>query len=78
MENLVTKEYIEESRIDISNRGEEDNHCMILYKTKGQFNERKSVHAIYKNIDVFEKKVNKDIDEIDPDFGISVQLWFFD
>jgi hypothetical protein len=72
------KEYIVLAREEIKNAGEESNHCMILYKTRGQFNEILIVHAVYKNIDEFELKAKKDMSEIDSKYGINAQVWYYD
>ncbi len=74
----MNDKFIQDCRESIKKENQEDNHCIILYKCKGMWNERKHVHKVYKNIDEYASKSMKDLQEIDFDFGISPQLWFFD
>lgn len=71
-------EFINDCRKDISENSMENDHCVIIYKCKGMHNERKYVHRIYKNLDIFVTKGLSDMNELDVSWGIVPQLWFYD
>lgn len=70
--------FVKDCRKDISENKMENDHCIILYKAKGVFNEQKFVHKVYKNIDEFESRGLDDMYKIDFSFGIVPQLWYYD
>ncbi len=72
------EEFIELAKKEIAEQNEQDNHCIIMYKLSGRFNEFKYVHKVYKNIDEYAIKGEKDADEIDEMYGVNVQVWYFD
>jgi hypothetical protein len=77
-EKEIHEQFIADCKRDIEENSEQDNHCIILYKCRGFFNERKSVYKVYKNLDEYIKKGWNDIESIDLSYGVSPQLWFFD
>ena len=69
------KNFIEETKKYIIENNLGDNYCVIVYTSiSGNLN----VKLIYKTIEDFETKVEKDISGVDGMFGIDFQLWIFD
>lgn len=52
-----------------------DNYCIIVYTINRGCND---VRLIYKTINDFENKVEKDLEDVDEMFGILFELWAFD
>lgn len=77
---MSIKEFIEEARVDIQTENQQDNYCIILYSVHGSgiANESLRVRCVYKSLEDFEKRVEAEIEKIDPMFGIRFHLWFFD
>ena len=67
--------FISDCKKQIRDNKQEDNYCIILYKTREY---SKNVHKIYKNLDDYEKCGLDDINNLEPRFGVTLQLWFFD
>lgn len=64
------------------NNFKEENCCIIVYKVFNSaiINNRsvKEVYKIYKSLKDFTDKVCEDIQHIDPEYGVSFQIWSFD
>ncbi len=65
--------FIEKSKEDIKNRKD---YCILVYSTLSTLN--KDLKLVYKNINDFENKIEKDIKSINVIFGVEFQVRFFD
>jgi hypothetical protein len=86
-DEIHIEEFISASRKEIAERlGHEakdgDNeYCVLVYRTKPAMFGRplfKDLEKVYSNLAVFERKVLKDIEDIDASFGIQFQCWIYD
>ena len=78
--DAITAEFINETRDDIAN-GDlvKGNYCVILFTSRGiGIDTTFKVRCVYKDIDEFEAKVEKEIEGIDTMFGIDFETWIFD
>lgn len=72
--NEKIKTFIDILKKDIS--GHEDNYCIVVFAR--DFYTSKFVAFIYKSLDDFKEKVEKDVESMDVRYSIDFQTWIFD
>jgi hypothetical protein len=79
MKNQKIKEYIELERKWLKEQGLKNGDYCIIVNTDlaGTFKDAK-IRFVYKNLKTFEKKIEKDIEKIDPTSGINFLLAVFE
>jgi len=73
--NERVKEFSEDIEKYITESNVGNNYCILVYASKWSM---KSVKLIYKTVEDFKNKVEKDIQNIDSTYGIDFQFWTFD
>lgn len=77
MEDL--REVIEDFKTGIAEEGlNAEDYCLVLYTTSGQFGSVRRLHRVYKTMEDFEAKVEKDAEGVDDMFGIATEIWIYD
>ena len=80
MEKFIS-DFISDAKKEMASEKPSDGYYLILYKTKprlNSFGEESITHKIYSSLEIFEQKVKADIEKIPSEFGVRVQIWYFD
>jgi DNA gyrase inhibitor GyrI len=77
MEDKI-KEFVEETRNDIE-KGDlvPGEYGIMVFTTKRTYY-LKSLKFVFKNIDEFEEKASRYLNDISPEFGIEIESWKYD
>jgi len=73
--NEKINEFLKDVEKHIAEENVGDNYCILVYVSKWS---QRSVKLIYKTVEDFKNKVEKDIQNVDKMWGIDFQFWVFD